>query len=74
MSRIAAAVLIVVAMLAFNSGLLRPAFAESLAATLPCPTVEVKQPTVVRSGRILTLLLTLEALRVTQSGTVTGKG
>jgi len=74
MSRIAAALLIVIAMLAFNGGLLRPAFAESVAARLPTPSVEVKQPVAIRSGRILTLLMTLEALRVTQPTATAGKG
>jgi hypothetical protein len=64
MSRIAAALLIVVAGLAFNGGLLRPAFAE--AARAPAPSVEISQPVVVRSGRILHLLMALEALRQSQ--------
>jgi hypothetical protein len=64
MSRIAAAILIVIAMLALNGGLLRPAFAD--AARAPAASVEISQPVVVRSGRVLNLLLALEALRQSQ--------
>jgi hypothetical protein len=66
MSRIAATLLIVIAMLALNGGLLRPAFAEATAARTPGASVEVSQPTIVRSGRVLNLLLVLEALRQSQ--------
>lgn len=66
MSRIAAALLIVVCLLASNGGLLRPAFADTVAVKLPPPSVEVNQPLVVRSGRIMMLLMTLEALRLSQ--------
>jgi hypothetical protein len=66
MSRIAAALLIVIAMIALNGGLLRPAFAES-AARGPVASVEVIQPVVVRRGRgVVSLLLALEALRQSQ--------
>jgi hypothetical protein len=62
MTRIAAALLIVLTGLALEGGLGRPAFADSLTVKRP-PGVEITQPLAIRSGRILTLLLTLEALR-----------
>jgi hypothetical protein len=66
MSRIAAALLIVIAMLALNGGLLRPAFAEAATARATGASVEVSQPTIIRSGRVLGLLMALEALRQSQ--------
>lgn len=73
MSRIAAALLIVLAGIALNGTSLRPAFAESAAARAPQPSVEIVQPLVVRSGRVLALLIALEALRQSQSGALSPK-
>jgi hypothetical protein len=67
MSRIAAALLIVLAGLAINGGLLRPALADSQPVKRPWPTVDVSQPLVTRGGRVLSLLLALEALRLSQA-------
>jgi hypothetical protein len=61
MTRVAA-VLIVLGVLIFNGGLGRPALAETLAVR-GTAGVEVAQPLAIRSGRILSLILTLEALR-----------
>jgi hypothetical protein len=68
MTRIATAVLIVVAVLAFNGGLLRGALAEDTSITRQLMVTAVKAPPQAdrcetRSARVLSLLLCLEALR-----------
>jgi hypothetical protein len=62
MTRIAAAVLIVLGVLNLNGELGRPAFADSLAVR-PATGVDVTQPLAIRSSRVLGLILALEALR-----------
>lgn len=73
MNRIVTALLIVIGVLVFNGGLLRQAFAESAAVRAPA-SVEVKQPLVIRSGRVLVLLMTLEALRFADTPANPSKG
>lgn len=63
MHRIATALLITAAVLALNGGMLREAFAEQAAARLPAPRLDTVQPIAVRSAKVLSLLLILEALR-----------
>jgi hypothetical protein len=63
MHRIAASLLIVAAVLALNGGMLREAFAGEPAWRLPPPKTDVLQTVAVRSGKVLSLLLILEALR-----------
>lgn len=62
MTRLAAALLMVPCVFLLNGELARPALAESLPPRAAA-SVEVMQPLAVRSGRILSLLLALEALR-----------
>ena len=73
MSRIAAALLIVVVALAATDGLVHPAFADGLTAR-PSSGVEIAQPLVVRNGRVLALLLALEALRQLPGPAIAPKG
>jgi len=73
MTRIAAAMLIVLGVLLVNGELGRPALAESLPSR-PAASVEVTQPLAVRSGRVLVLLLALEALRQMPAPTIAQKG
>lgn len=63
MHRIATAMLIAAAVLALNGGMLRQAFAEQATAGLPAPRLDIVQPITVRSAKVLSLLLILEALR-----------
>jgi hypothetical protein len=63
MHRIAAAMLIVVAVLALNGGMLREAFAEDAMIRIPARTVEPVQPVVVKNAKLLSLLVILESLR-----------
>lgn len=63
MHRIAASLLIVCAVPALNTGMIRQAFAEQPMARPAVPAVDIVQPLAVRSGRVMTLLLVLEALR-----------
>ena len=65
MHRIAAALLIVLAVLALNGGMLREAFAADLAVRAPVPTSAGLDAAAIRSGKVLSLLLILEALRQT---------
>lgn len=67
MTRIAAALLIVLTTLGVEGGTFRPAFAESLPPAPPRVTIDAVQPVAVRSGRVLALLIVLEAVRRTQS-------
>ena len=73
MTRIAAAMLIVLGVLLVNGELGRPALAESLPSR-PAASVEVTQPLAVRSGRVLVLLLALEALRQMPAPATAQKG
>lgn len=70
MDRLAAGIMIAIAALVMNGGLVRDALAEEIgtgAKTQAAPAVSVMSPTPVayglRSERVLSLLLTLEALR-----------
>jgi hypothetical protein len=63
MHRIAASLLIVAAVLALNGGMLREAFAGEPALRLPPPKTDLLQTPAAQSGKILSLLLILEALR-----------
>ncbi|MBI4921752.1 MAG: hypothetical protein HY834_08380 [Devosia nanyangense] len=63
MNRIAAALLITVAVLALNAGTLREAFAGEAMARLPAALPASLMPAPVRSTKVLSLLLILEALR-----------
>lgn len=63
MHRIAAALLIAVAVLALNGGTPRQAFAGEAVLRLPAPRIEIVQPVAIRSAKVLSLLLILEALR-----------
>ena len=65
MRRIAAALLIVVAVLALNGGMLREALAVELAVQAPVPASAGLDAAALRSGKVLSLLLILEALRQT---------
>lgn len=68
MDRLAAGILIAVAAIAMNGGMIRDAFAEDLSS---CAQTRIEQPNVrsssagyeLRSGRVLSLLVCLEALR-----------
>jgi hypothetical protein len=63
MHRIAAAMLIVATVLAFNGSMLRQALAGECAAKAPAPVSEVSQPAVARNAKVLSLLMILETLR-----------
>lgn len=65
MHRIAAAILIAVAVLAMNGGMLREAFAEEFRPAVAA-RAEVAQPVEARSSRLLSLLVVLESLRQEQ--------
>ena len=63
MPRIAAALLIVAAVLALNSGLMGGAFARDMVGTAPPVQPPVAEPGLPKSTKILSLLLVLESLR-----------
>jgi len=69
MDRLAAGIMIAIAALVMNGGLVRDVLAEQAGATIMAQTAiaSATSPTPVvsgsRSGRVLSLLLTLEALR-----------
>lgn len=63
MHRIAAAMLIAATVLAFNGSMLRDAFAAELAMKAPTTAAEVREPTIVRNAKVLSLLMILETLR-----------
>lgn len=62
MHRIAIAALIAAAALVVDGDLGRPAFAEGPAVAAPAPAATL-QPVASRTGKVLTLLMILEALR-----------
>lgn len=63
MHRIASAILITVAVLALNGGMLRDAFAAEYRPAVTAARTETAQPVAIRSARILSLLVVLESLR-----------
>jgi hypothetical protein len=67
MDRLAAAILIALAALVMNGGLVHDAMAEEAGLKYPAATTAQKSPAPVVTGprgeRVLSLLLTLEALR-----------
>jgi hypothetical protein len=63
MHRIAAAFVITAAVLALNGGMLREAFAEQPAARLVAAPLDGVQPIQLKSTKVLSLLVILEALR-----------
>jgi hypothetical protein len=66
MSRIAVGMMIAIAALLMNGGLVRPVLAENLArASIAAPTLSTPNTSVQghRSERVLSLLIALEALR-----------
>ena len=67
MNRLATAIMIALAALVMNGGMLRDVMAEEAGMRLPSSATELKSQTPATSGlrseRVLSLLLTLEALR-----------
>ena len=67
MDRLATAIMIALAALVMNGGMLRDVLAEEAGMRIPAPlakqTSQMPAATGLRSERVLSLLLTLEALR-----------
>jgi len=68
MSRIAVGVMIAIAALVMNGGMIRQGLAEDLSRTtggMPALSTSIPAPSGHRSERVLSLLIALEALRAT---------
>jgi hypothetical protein len=68
MDRLATAIMIALAALVMNGGLVRDVMAEEAGMRIPAPSLAIERSqmpaaTGLRSERVLSLLLTLEALR-----------